>query len=390
VLASLGTFSVSGDGEWHYAFLQRLFGDREQAYAYQFGVAVWQVPFYAVASLVDLVGPDMREQAVGVAAAAALLLTLWLSWRLLDAAMLPTRLGVLLVVILGTPLWYYVLYAPSYSHAVDAAVFTAAALALLRALQTGSVGWILGFGAALGALPVIRYANVAVLPGFVLPLLLHRRWRASAQTVVAAACSGAALAVTPLVFGIAYGTPSTQETPDVANAAGATARVAFDPLVPLKMLFTLQRGIFLWTPLTALAVVGIILLARSRPDLRGYLAGLVLAGIGLLFAYSFWANSWHGDSSFSQRFLTALLPLFLIGTAEVVRRSRLALAVAVLAAAWSVFIGLNHFYGYEGASGDDGVDDIVGLYFNGERTPAGFTRLIGARVVDRWTGEERP
>lgn len=390
VLASIGTFSVFGDGEWHYAFLQRLFGDREQAFAYQFGVAIWQAPFYAAAGLVDLVGPDVREESVGVAAAAALVLTLWLGWRLLESAALPARLAVLLATVLGTPLWYYVVFAPSYSHAVDTAAYTAAALALLRTLQTGSIRWILAFGAVLGALPVIRYANVAALPGLFLPLLLHRQWRPSLQAAAACVCSGAVLAAVPLLFGIDYGTPSTQEEADVPNAAGATARVAFDALVPLKMLFTLQRGLFLWTPLTVLAVVGLVLLARSRPDLRRYLVGLLGAGVGLLGAYSFWANSWHGDSSFSQRFLTGLFPLFLVGVAELVRRVPRALALVAVATAWSVFIGLNHFYGYEGASGDDGVDDIVSVWVDGDRTPAGFARLVGARVVDRWTGAEDP
>ena len=43
----------------------------------------------------------------------------------------------------------------------------------------------------------------------------------------------------------------------------------FDPRVPFKMLFTLKRGLFLWTPLTAFAVVGFVLLARRDTRTAG-------------------------------------------------------------------------------------------------------------------------
>jgi len=50
-----------------------------------------------------------------------------------------------------------------------------------------------------------------------------------------------------------------------------------DALAPVKMLFTLKRGLFVWTPLTALGVLGYLLfLRRGRRD-RTFLTGLGLS-----------------------------------------------------------------------------------------------------------------
>ena len=55
----------------------------------------------------------------------------------------------------------------------------------------------------------------------------------------------------------------------------------FDLRVPAKMLFSLQRGLFLWTPLTLLASIGFALLLRSRRDRRPYLWGLAVSALCL-------------------------------------------------------------------------------------------------------------
>ena len=91
---------------------------------------------------------------------------------------------------------------------------------------------------------------------------------------------------------------------------------------PLKMLFTLHRGLFIWTPLTLFATVGFVVLLRRDRRHRAFIATLGVSALALLAIHALWGTYWDGGGSFSQRFLTALFPFFLVGTAELVRRFR--------------------------------------------------------------------
>jgi hypothetical protein len=159
----------------------------------------------------------------------------------------------------------------------------------------------------------------------------------------------------------------------------------FHPLTPVRMLFTLRRGLFLWTPLTAFATLGMLILLRTRPDRRRFLAALSVSAFCLLLIHVAWGEFWTNGFSFSQRFLASLFPFFLVGTAEIVRRFRGAGAgVLGLCALFSLFIGFNQFIGYRSISDRDGVDTILRLYTNGERTPTGFVHTIAVHAADRF------
>ena len=90
---------------------------------------------------------------------------------------------------------------------------------------------------------------------------------------------------------------------------------------PAKMLFTLHRGLFVWTPLTAFATVGFVLLLRRDRRHRPYLAGLAASAVALLVIHIAWAELLGRRRLVLARFLTALFPFFLIGAAEFVRRA---------------------------------------------------------------------
>ena len=89
------------------------------------------------------------------------------------------------------------------------------------------------------------------------------------------------------------------------------------------MLFTVKRGLFVWTPLTFFGVVGYLLLLRREPRHRDFLVGLGLSAFALLMVHIVWGGFWDGGFSFSQRFLTALFPVFVIGIAELLARTRM-------------------------------------------------------------------
>ncbi len=72
--------------------------------------------------------------------------------------------------------------------------------------------------------------------------------------------------------------------------------------------------------------------------------------------YALWGDWWSAGLSFSQRFFTGLFPLFVIGVAALAARFPVILAAAATGCViWSLFIGVNHRYGYEGV-GRNGLD----------------------------------
>src|SRR6185312_5549731 len=90
-----------------------------------------------------------------------------------------------------------------------------------------------------------------------------------------------------------------------ASTGGVDSLSSFqlDPLAPAKMLFTLKRGLFVWTPVTLFGVVGYFLLLRRLRQRRTFLVGLGLSCVALLLIHMIWGGFWEGGYSFSQRFL---------------------------------------------------------------------------------------
>jgi hypothetical protein len=366
---------VKGDGLVYYAFLRKLLGENVRgAFAYQPGTAYWNAPFYLVGRAIGKPGVS-----IAVASYVACLLTVWFGRQLLAGLGLPHGWLLTAVALIGTPLWYYVVFEPSYTHAADGLVFTVAALALQTVLRERRVAWAITAGACAGFLPAVRYANVFVVPFLVGALLLKDRRLGSIASVSAIATGALAFSV-PLLAGIPYG---TQAGPSSSASGGSL--ISFDPTVPFKMLFSLHRGLFLWTPLTLVAAVGYLIWLRRDPLHRFFLVSLGGAAVALVACYAGWGRWWDAGDSFSERFLASLFPIFLIGAAALVRLYSLrGIAVVAVAACVSLLIGLTFAYGYKGVNQTKGVDTIFRLYVTGDRTLPGIARTAGVHARDRW------
>jgi hypothetical protein len=420
---TFASFRINNDGLVYYDFIRRFLGeDVRNGYTYQFATSFFNMPFYLAAQAFEAVsgvssafGAPVTHVSITLASTVALVLTLYLGWRLLVELDLPAGPAVLLLALFGTPLFYYTVFQPAYKHAVDALFVTLLAYVLLRATRGGGTGLALALGGVLAVLFMIRFANIALVPGVLLALVLARQWARSGLVLVSGIASTLLLFAIPAARGLELegrnqalrlaldipwpGTKNLEKndywglcpqphgdfTLSFWQCMHARLGLWFDGWAPVKMLFSIERGLFLWTPLTALAVVGLVLLIVRRGDARPFLVGLAAAGAALIGSHVMWADFWTGGYSFSQRFLTSLFPLFLLGTAELVRRWRGAAVGALsLCAAFAVFVGFNHFYGYRGVSEKDGLDTILNLYVTGERTPDGLVRTIGVRALERW------
>jgi hypothetical protein len=418
--ATFASFRVNNDGLVYFDFIRRFLGeDVRNGYTYQFATSFFNMPFYLGARAVEetagvssVFGAPLTHASITVATTLALMITLYLGWRMLVELDLPAGPAVLLLALFGTPLFYYTVFQPAYKHAVDALLVTVMAYLMLRATRTADLRLAVALGATLGALFMVRFANIVFVLGVGLALALKRRWAGVGVVVLTGIAAVLLLFAAPAARGIPlqgeneltrfavpdffgrnlersdyWGLCPQPEgyTLNFWQCMHAKLGLWYDGWAPVKMLFSVERGLFLWTPLTALAVVGLVLLIRAQPERRAFLLGLSVAGASLVASHIMWADFWTGGYSFSQRFLTSLFPLFLLGTAELVRRWRgAAVGVLGLCAAFSVFVAFNHFYGYRGVTERDGLDTILNLYVSGERTPDGLVRTIGVRALERW------
>ena len=434
MIASLGAYlfvaasyiqaRVSDDGVIYYDFMRHLVGDREvTAHAYQFGVVFWNLPFFLVFRGFQLVtgddtiaGQPTGIVSIAVASTAAVIAIYYVSWRLLNALGLPGAPGAILVTVLGSPLFYYAIFQPALKHAFDALLATTLALLLLRASATPRATRIaVEIGVVVALLITIRYANITLLAGV---LYVFLRNRALVQAYVATATAvvlATLILLVPLALGLPYGLPPAASASSatyhartrmlavasVASAHRGTRRLAaasqggvdslssfqLDPLVPAKMLFTLKRGLFVWTPVTLFGVVGYFVLLRRLRARRVFLAGLGLSCLALLLVHMIWGGFWEGGYSFSQRFLTDLFPLFVIGIAELLRRAPKVVAPLLVACLlWTGFLAVHHFYGYDGASQADGVGRIVDYATHGEPAATFWHKRIGGPIGRHWRG----
>jgi hypothetical protein len=99
----------------------------------------------------------------------------------------------------------------------------------------------------------------------------------------------------------------------------------------LAVLFSSEHGLLAWTPVIALACIGVVIFALREPRVGGALLGAMLAFYFFIACYPDWA----GISSYGNRFFVSLTPIFIVGlsvllsrVAKLFRSQRIALAVS--------------------------------------------------------------
>lgn len=293
--------------------------------------APFVAPVHGILTLLHALGlpvsPDgySRPYRMAVAFGTAVygLLCLGLSYRLAAryvhraAARLAT-----LAIWFGTSFVVYLYFNPSWAH-IPAAFAVAWFLDYWHRTQperTRQQWFLLGL---LGGLMLdVYYLNVTVL--VVLLWDLHAAWRLpthrrKASWATALVAMGGFLAFLPTLVTrwILYGSPLT---------TGYTKLWEWTSPHFFSVLLSSNHGLFSWTPLVLLAVVGLILYARRDPRL-----GLPLLLCFWLTAYVVGSyENWHGIASFGNRFFVSLTPLFVFGLAALLDRLRTAARRAVL------------------------------------------------------------
>jgi hypothetical protein len=281
------------------------------------GPALLEIPFCVLMagaqSLLARAGlapwPDGYErwfQAIpGVTGVLAATLAVWLAWRLARRYADPYSAGVaVLAMWLGSSAIYYSVISPGYSHASS---MLAAALFFLcmDSRRAPSAVRSLALGALAGLAALMRWQDAVFLSVPIIESLVRDiRWR-DRLLHAGAAGVGWVLAFSPqiVVWQVLYGQPLA--VPQGSSFMHWTAPHLVDVLV------SLNHGLFSWTPVVALSVVGL-----ATVCLRQRALGLPLAVVLLVSWYvnAAVADWWAGEAFGARRFLS-LFPLFVVGLA---------------------------------------------------------------------------
>jgi len=217
---------------------------------------------------------------------------------------------------IGTPLLFYMYIAPPYAHAPSAfavALFVWIWLRVRGAWSPrGAVA--LGLSAALMAMVREQDALLALGPAVDFALTAARRpERRGAVVAAALGCAAFLIGYAPqlLAYQALNGYPGPSKL--------VVRKMTWSSPHALEVLFSTAHGFLFWTPLAAVAIAGLVVLAlRERPDARriGWCALLMVAAQVYVSGS---VESWKVAGAFGQRRFVAITVLLVIGLGIVLR-----------------------------------------------------------------------
>jgi hypothetical protein len=343
-----------------YTAIIRWPGTRRWVDAHPIGVAIMQAPMFVVAHALTKwtnLSPDgftlYYQHGAGLSGLIWIVAGLGMLRRLLlrhfsDGVTAAT----LLTLLLGTNLYHYATYDSGYSHPYSFFLF-AAFLDLTERWYIDRRPWTAALiGVVSGLIVLTRHTNALFL--IVLPLYgvtdavslrariaeLRREWRGLAMmSSVAAALIAPQLALYHQATGRL-----------LVSSYGHLGFNFSSPRVG-AVLFSVQKGLFFWSPVLLLACVGLAQLSWSRNPARAFvLPGVLFLALNTYVIASWW--DWQFGGSFGHRGFVDALPIFALGLAAfyawaAARPATLAGAtiVTALAVSLSVFQMLQYWNG---------------------------------------------
>jgi hypothetical protein len=240
----------------------------------------------------------------------------------------------------GTSVFHFAAYDGSYSHVYSFFLFALllAAADAYRTRSTVSTEPLLvqaaGFGAILGLIALARVPNVI---GGIIPfaLIAERFLRTkNTRTFVLEIASLGAVALVIFAPQIAYWHAITGHL-----FLNSYQHESFDWLHPqiANFLFSIRRGVFFWTPILLIAVIGLPRFLKSEKVLAA--AVLIVLILEVYICSSWW--SWYFGMSFGVRPITDMMPLIALPMAYGLEWLRAKTGRAATDSAVSLLIALN-------------------------------------------------
>lgn len=291
--------------------------------------------------------------------------------------------GSVIVLMLSTPLVFYTFASPFMTHALDAFVGIVFVYLWLRARERHSYASQLLVGLWVGLAVWLRTQNILLLlvPGIqaVLPVItatalpLSQRIKTAAKNV-SALLLGFAILFLPLMlfWRTVYGYW-------IVNTYAATQQNFIQPLQPhlLEVLFSSNRGLFIWSPVLLVSVLGTLPLWRRDKGLT------ILLVVNFLLQYYLIASLvfWSGSNAFGARYFVPSACYFGLGLAAgadyLGRRigNKWLLLGGGFLIVWNLLLMLQYALGWVPRGGDVDLAEMVANQWR--IIPATLQRLSG-------------
>jgi hypothetical protein len=251
----------------------------------------------------------------------------WLSFRL-AARVVSARAAIwaVLAIWFGSSAVYYSLISPAYSHAASMLTVSGAWFVWVATQdrQTPQRYFLVGVCCGVAALMRWQDAVLLVIPAIDAVWHVREGWPAAVVRTCAAG-AGAAVGFVPQMAAwmVLYGQP-------LAIPQGQDFMKWTDPAL-WSVLFSINHGLISWTPVVAVAIVGLVPLFRRAP--------LVAVAAAAFLVVSWYVNAavvdWWAGEAFGARRFVSCFPVFVLGFAAVLDQMRLR-AVATMTTAFTV------------------------------------------------------
>jgi hypothetical protein len=250
-------------------------------------------------------------------------LSLLISFRL-ARRYLPARWAFLAVLAIwgGSSLPVYMYFNPSWSHAHSAFIVALFLIYWDSTRESRTIPQWLVLGLIVGLMLNVYYPNLMVVS--ILGLEAIHQYRQAARSGPAASPTIFQLLTRHLIFGLTVCIALLPTFVTRWIVYGGPLESGYLPIrdflwkspVFLKVLFSANHGLFPWTPLLAIAFLGLILAAIRLPRIG---APFLVASVAFYLFIAIYPD-WAGISSFGNRFFVSLTPIFIFGLAMALDR----------------------------------------------------------------------
>ena len=267
---------------------------------------VWVADRFGASYALDGYGRLFQASAAfsGVAAAT---FGAWFAFLAASALFRPrSAIWATLMIWLGSSAIYYSVISPTYSHAASMCAVSAFWCVWIRTQEQQSLGRYAFIGALAGVAALMRWQDGVLL----LVPMIEAVWRrtprsAAARMIVSAAAAVLAFVPQMIVWQRLYGHAFT--IPQGAAFMRWTQPAGW------SVLFSDNHGLFTWTPVIAVAVVGLVPLWRRAPVVAATSSSFLLMSWYVNASVADW---WAGEAFGARRFV-ACFPVFVLGAAAV-------------------------------------------------------------------------
>lgn len=330
--AYLPAFFIHHDGSFNQVIdTERKYNKGEQIYLYKDkngkvynkyfpGLAVLQSPFFITASAISYV---IGQPVDGYNPVFMVLFLLGaFSYFILGVAfftkvlqrLFPENVSVmalnLIVFVFASPLFYYAIYSPGFTHLYSFALFGAFAMLILKVKDSGSTRNYLMLGLTLGLIFLVRPTNILVV--FILPFLLGDMESLKKFTGQLLSQGGvrfiAALGSFMVVASLLFITWKWQTGNWIVWSYNGEGFNFLRPKI-VEVLFSYRIGLLLHSPVLILSVIGLLMLLR-KDRYRGITFVLyAILNIWVIAAWWCWDyESVFGNRPFTEHMVFLLIP----------------------------------------------------------------------------------